>query len=163
MVFCTEFLDGWWSWEPLRRSCVRCGWCRALYWQDVTPVSHTINTAIQPVQNMTYAIHEFSYSCNVPACSTLRIFSRRLYGRKLIGCQFEERRRDIMTFHRHVKKATGHVKVVVARELQINLRDEGGCCSGHRTARYCRQNFTLAATNTGLEFRPSIKTKRMLK
>jgi len=22
MVFCTEFLDGWWSWEPLRRSCV---------------------------------------------------------------------------------------------------------------------------------------------
>ena len=29
MVFCTEFLDGWWSWEPLRRSCVRCGCCRA--------------------------------------------------------------------------------------------------------------------------------------
>ena len=29
MVLCTEFLDGWWSWEPLRRSCVRCGWCRA--------------------------------------------------------------------------------------------------------------------------------------
>jgi len=27
-VLCTEFLDGWWSWEPLRRSCVRCGWCR---------------------------------------------------------------------------------------------------------------------------------------
>jgi len=26
MVFCTEFLDEWWSWEPLRRSCVRCGW-----------------------------------------------------------------------------------------------------------------------------------------
>jgi len=26
MVFCTEFLDGWWPWEPLRRSCVRCGW-----------------------------------------------------------------------------------------------------------------------------------------
>ena len=29
MVFCTEFLDGWWSWEPVRKSCVRCGWCRA--------------------------------------------------------------------------------------------------------------------------------------
>jgi len=29
MVFCTEFLDGWWSWEPLRRSCLRCRWCRA--------------------------------------------------------------------------------------------------------------------------------------
>jgi len=29
MVFCTEFLDGWWwSWEPLRRSCERCGWYR---------------------------------------------------------------------------------------------------------------------------------------
>jgi hypothetical protein len=27
MVFCTEFLDWWWSWEPLRRLCVRCGWC----------------------------------------------------------------------------------------------------------------------------------------
>jgi len=26
MVFCTEFLDGWWSWEPLRTSCL---WCRA--------------------------------------------------------------------------------------------------------------------------------------
>ena len=23
LVFCTEFLDGWWSWEPLRRSCLR--------------------------------------------------------------------------------------------------------------------------------------------
>ena len=29
MVFCTEFLDRWWSWEPLRRSCVRCGCYRA--------------------------------------------------------------------------------------------------------------------------------------
>jgi len=29
MVFCTQFVEGWWSWEPLRRSCVRCGWCRA--------------------------------------------------------------------------------------------------------------------------------------
>jgi len=28
-VFCTQFVGGWWSWEPLRRSCVRCGWCRA--------------------------------------------------------------------------------------------------------------------------------------
>ena len=24
MVFCTEFLDGLWSWQALRRSCVRC-------------------------------------------------------------------------------------------------------------------------------------------
>jgi len=31
MVFCTECLDGWWSWEPLRRSCVRCEWCRATH------------------------------------------------------------------------------------------------------------------------------------
>ena len=28
MVFCTEFLDGWWSREPLCRSCIQCGWCR---------------------------------------------------------------------------------------------------------------------------------------
>ena len=28
--FCApSFWDGWWSWESLRRSCVRCGWCRA--------------------------------------------------------------------------------------------------------------------------------------
>ena len=27
-VLCTEFVDGWWFWEPLRRSCVRCGWWR---------------------------------------------------------------------------------------------------------------------------------------
>jgi len=25
MVFCTEFVDGWWSGEPLSRSCLRCG------------------------------------------------------------------------------------------------------------------------------------------
>ena len=36
MVFCTEFLDVWWSREPLRRSCVRCGWCCA------TRTVHTI-------------------------------------------------------------------------------------------------------------------------
>jgi len=30
MVFCTEFLDGCWSWEPLRSSCVRCGWCTSM-------------------------------------------------------------------------------------------------------------------------------------
>ena len=81
---------------------------------------------------------------------------------RLSVSQFEERRRDIMTFHRRVKKATGHVKVVVARELQINRQDEWGCCLWHRTGRYCRHNFTLAAINTGLESRPSIKTKRML-
>jgi len=31
MAFRTEFLDWWWSWEPLQRSCVRCGWCTAPY------------------------------------------------------------------------------------------------------------------------------------
>jgi len=30
MAFCTEFVDVWWSWEPLHRSCVRWGWCRAV-------------------------------------------------------------------------------------------------------------------------------------
>jgi len=29
MVFCTEYVDGWWSWEPLHMSCVRCRWCHA--------------------------------------------------------------------------------------------------------------------------------------
>ena len=29
MVFCTEYLGGRWSWEPLRRPCVQCEWCRA--------------------------------------------------------------------------------------------------------------------------------------
>ena len=27
--FVHRVLDGWWSWEPLRRSCVRYGWCCA--------------------------------------------------------------------------------------------------------------------------------------
>jgi hypothetical protein len=26
-VFCTQFVDGWWSWEPLRRLCIRFGRC----------------------------------------------------------------------------------------------------------------------------------------
>ena len=116
----------------------------------------------QRVQTMTYVTHKFSYSCNIPACSIFRIFPHRLYGRKLICCQFEERRKDVMTFHRRVKKATGHVKVVVARELQISRRDQSGCWLGHQTRRYCRQNFTLAAINTGIESLPSIKTKRTL-
>jgi len=95
--------------------------------QNVTPVLHTkttgISTISKRVEIMSYVTHKFIYSCNIPACSIVRIFPHRLYGRKLICCQFEERRRDIMTFLRSVKKATGHVKVVVARELQINRWD----------------------------------------
>jgi len=30
-VFCTQYVDGWWSWQPLHRSCVRFGWCRATH------------------------------------------------------------------------------------------------------------------------------------
>ena len=37
MVLCTEFLDGWWSWDPLRRSCVRCGYAE----------NHTLRLSIQ--------------------------------------------------------------------------------------------------------------------
>jgi len=29
IVFCIQFVDEWWSWEPLRGSCVRFWWCRA--------------------------------------------------------------------------------------------------------------------------------------
>ena len=43
MVFCIKFLDGWWSWEPLRRSCVRCGWCRATH---TTPYAPSIKTCV---------------------------------------------------------------------------------------------------------------------
>ena len=135
--------------------------------QNVTRALHTISTGISPtstrVQIITHVTHDFSYSFNVPACRKIRIFLHGLYGRKLIRCQLEERRRDIMTFHRRVKKAKIHVKVVVAREMQINRRDEWGCRLEHRTLRYCRQNFNLAAINTGLESRPSIKTNRMQK
>jgi hypothetical protein len=38
MVFCTEFVGEWWSWEPLRRSCARCGCCTA------TSTPHTQRT-----------------------------------------------------------------------------------------------------------------------
>ena len=41
-VFCTEFVDGWWSWEPLRRSCVRFGWRRA---HGTIQTVHTIYAA----------------------------------------------------------------------------------------------------------------------
>ena len=44
MVFCTEFLDGWWSWDPLRRSCLRCGWCRA----PSAPYTVALNTTTHP-------------------------------------------------------------------------------------------------------------------
>ena len=53
MVFCTEFLDGWWSWKPLRRSCVRCGWCReakvfciGLYFQLDEPSAVSLSSAL---------------------------------------------------------------------------------------------------------------------
>ena len=35
MVFCTKFLDEWRSLEPLRRSCVRFGWCS--WWWAYAP------------------------------------------------------------------------------------------------------------------------------
>ena len=44
MVSCTEFLDGWWSWEPLRRSCVRCGWCRATSMAPSAPYTRPTQT-----------------------------------------------------------------------------------------------------------------------
>ena len=47
MVFCTEFLDGWWSWEPLRRSCVRCGWCRVPSAPYVPETCRAKNTLIK--------------------------------------------------------------------------------------------------------------------
>ena len=45
MVFCTEFLDGWWSWEPLRGSCVRCWWCRVPESHGIIRTVHTTYTA----------------------------------------------------------------------------------------------------------------------
>ena len=40
MVFCTKFLDGWWSWEPLYRSCVRSGWCCVTCTAPSAPYHH---------------------------------------------------------------------------------------------------------------------------
>jgi len=69
MVFCTEFLDGWWSWELLRRSCVRCGWCRATH--GTIRTVHTIyaaalKTTIHPdregnkLESMSRDAHDFN-------------------------------------------------------------------------------------------------------
>ena len=51
MVFCTEFLDGWWSWEPLRRSYVRCGWCRAAPFAPYTRPKQRISRP-SPIQKL---------------------------------------------------------------------------------------------------------------
>jgi len=49
MVFCTQFVDGWWSWYPLCRSCVWFGWCqlhgtirtvRTTYAEDLRTTTH---------------------------------------------------------------------------------------------------------------------------
>ena len=64
MVFCTEFLDGWWSWEPLRRSCVRCGWCRA------APSTHFF---LSERSNFTLVCHLYSYRSYCCASSSLKI------------------------------------------------------------------------------------------
>ena len=48
MVLCTQSVDRWWSWEPLRRSCVRCGWCRAYeYLQIITLIPTSLDSAIR--------------------------------------------------------------------------------------------------------------------
>jgi len=51
MVFCTEFLDGWWSSEPLRGSCVRCGWCRARHHPHRTHDSRSGSEDHHPSKN----------------------------------------------------------------------------------------------------------------
>ena len=47
MVFCTEFLDGWWSWQPLRRSCVQRGWCRVISTAHTT-YAEALKTSTHP-------------------------------------------------------------------------------------------------------------------
>ena len=39
----------WWSWEPLRRSCLRCGWCRARHHPHRThDLAETLKTTTRP-------------------------------------------------------------------------------------------------------------------
>ena len=47
MVFCTEFLDGWWS-SLLRRSCVQCRWCRAVPCTVQTTYAAALKTTTHP-------------------------------------------------------------------------------------------------------------------
>ena len=56
MVFCTEFLDGWWSWEPLHRSCVRCGCCHA------RQHPHRILIMGRDIQNLIFNLDTISWS-----------------------------------------------------------------------------------------------------
>jgi len=73
MVFCTEFLDGWWSWEQLRRLCVRCEWCRAshgtirtVHTTYAAALKTTTNTSIKLSSCIKLAFHFISWGrCTV--------------------------------------------------------------------------------------------------
>jgi len=62
MVFCSEFLDGWWSWQTVSKSCVRCGWCRATQSHD-TPDDGRKNR-LKHVQHLT----EINKLWNIASC-----------------------------------------------------------------------------------------------
>jgi len=74
MVFCTEFLDGWWSWVPLRRSCVRCGWCRAA--QSHGTIPNVKNISIKLPCSIKLAFYIISWRrCTVKQSSSyLRLY-----------------------------------------------------------------------------------------
>ena len=47
MVFSTKFLEGWWSWEAPRRSCLRCGWCRKHDLRSGSQDHHPFKNSVQ--------------------------------------------------------------------------------------------------------------------
>jgi len=101
MVFCTELLDGRWSWELLCRSCVRCGRCRAttthpktrcrkpyaatqhlmLLIMDYVPETcRAKNTSIKLPSYIKLAFHIISWGrCTVKQPSSLRVSSLVAY------------------------------------------------------------------------------------
>jgi len=68
MVFCAEFVDGWWSWEPLRRSCVRCGWCRATRKAPSAPYTRPTQrmSGPPPIQKLGAENHLLNSTSNAP-------------------------------------------------------------------------------------------------
>ena len=67
LVLCTEFLDGWWSREPLRRSCVRCGWCRAIIIIIIIILNFTRNEVVVLWNT------QYSFVCPVVAARVLAL------------------------------------------------------------------------------------------
>jgi len=76
MVFCTEFLDGWWSWEPLCRPCLWCGWCCAWHHPHCTHDPHSGSQDHYPSKNSVQKTICCNWTSN--ACDDGRMYPKHV-------------------------------------------------------------------------------------